>query len=95
MASHIAYNLACACDAMVSLETDAALKASLLDEGAKWLELASTAGAQPKELLEGDLKPGDAKKEDLINLGTSQAHAGIVARILEKYEARWRRNTPA
>jgi len=92
MASHIDYNLACIYDALVSLEADPAVKSSLLDECARWLEQAATVGAQPKDLLEGDLKPGDPKKEDLINLGTSQAHAGILRGILEKYEAAWRRN---
>jgi hypothetical protein len=92
MASHVDYNLACVCDALVSLETDPTVKSSLLDECAKCLEQAAAVGAQPKELLDGDLKPGDKEKEDLINLGASQAHAGILRGILDNYEAAWRRN---
>jgi len=92
MASHVDYNLACVCDALVNFETDPAVKSSLLDECARWLEQAAAVGAQPRELLDGDLKPGDKEKEDLINLGASQAHAGILRGILDKYEAAWRTN---
>jgi hypothetical protein len=87
MASHIAYNLACVYDAMASMEADAAAKTKLLDECCDYLEQAAAVGAQPKELLDEDLKRGD-----LTNLGASPPHAERLRTILEKYQAAWRRN---
>jgi hypothetical protein len=86
-ASHVDYNIACFFDAIAATETDLALKADLLDKCAVYLELAAQRGAQPKELVEDDLRTGD-----LAQLGGSQPHATRLQTILATYQAAWSRN---
>jgi hypothetical protein len=87
MASHIDYNLACVCDALAGIATDPARQSSLLDECCDHLDQAAALGAQPKELLDEDLRTGD-----LVNLAGSQPHAHRLRAILAKYQAAWQKN---
>jgi TPR repeat protein len=70
MTSRVDYNLACVCAAMARIETNPELKSSLLDECCDHLDQAAAPGAQPKELLDEDLRAGD-----LVALAKSQPHA--------------------
>jgi tetratricopeptide (TPR) repeat protein len=90
MSAHIDYNLACVYDSLAGLENDPVKKTELLDEAYGYLEQAAHFGAQPKELLENDLKTGE-----MVNLEGSAAHATRLGATKGVYEAAWRKNADA